>query len=266
MENQANQKQHSECEQDKTAHKLVEEGRRLQKEGHRLEEEARRLVEQGKRIEAEGQMIEQECEEKQKDLIMFVNRIRFNEAQGVKREMEIDQIAGLVGLTAATAIVRRLLCDDDTSDPLFERQKIKRGDQFTVTRKKVEGGFRDRVESEIMILREATQSVEYHQTPFPCVIYRGLSTGVRGEKVDVVVPVPNGYPSAMIDRAGLPNSSNLVGKVKGSPQEIVQIAGVEWRMVSYHPHAGGGGDAWNPAAHGFHTYLSEVLAWLEARQ
>lgn len=266
MENEANKKHSADCAHDDQGQKLIEEGRRLQEEGYRLEEEARVLVEQGKRIESEGLSIRQECEEKQRDLFMFVNRIRFTENQGVKREMEIDEIAGLVGLTSATAVVRRLLCEDDTSDPLTERQKVKRGDQFTVTRKKVEGGFHDRVESEVLILREASQSVEYLQAPFACVIYRSLSTGVRGEKIDIIVPVPSGYPAAMIDRAGLPNSSNLIGKVKGSPQEIVQVAGLEWRMISYHPHAGGGGEPWNPATHGFHTYLSEVLAWLEVRQ
>jgi hypothetical protein len=96
------------------------------------------------------------------------------------------------------------------------------------------------------------------------VIYKNIPARLSGFlKTDVIVQVPQGYPAAMIDRAGLPVDSPLIGRVKGSPQEVIQVGGRSWRMISYHPHNGGGGLPWDLSMHGFHTYLSEVLAWLE---
>lgn len=254
---------HDSCHLDETGHKLIEEGRRLQVEGHQLKEQGERLVLEGKRLEEEGHRIEKEChEDKDKDIFIFVNRIRFIESQGVKKIMSVDAIAGLVGLTSETAIVRRLMCGDDTSDPLNGDQKIKPGDQFVVTRKRVEGGFQDRIEAELSLLREAAQEVEFVHDSASYVIYKNVPTKSK-QKIDVIVQVPAGYPAAMIDRAGLPSDSSIVNQVKGSPQEVLQVGGKSWRMISYHPHAGGGGLSWNPQIHGFHTYLAEVLAWLE---
>jgi hypothetical protein len=34
----------------------------------------------------------------------------------------------------------------------------------------------------------------------------------------------------------------------------------QWRLVSYHPHSGGGGPQWDPMIHGFHTYFTELIA------
>lgn len=254
---------HEQCQNDETAQRLVEEGKQLKAEGHRLEEEARRLFEQGEHLEEEGNRLEREShEQKEKDLFIFVNRIRLGEKQGVKHVMTDDELAGLVGLTNQTAIVRRLLNGDDTSEPLSGPQKIKRGDQFVVTRRAVEGGFQDRVEREVALLQESSQVVEFVRGSTSYVIYRGVPTKSR-TKTDVIVAVPTGYPAAMIDRAGLPEGSMVIGQVRGSPQEVIQVAGQNWRMISYHPHAGGGGLSWNPAVHGFHTYLSEIFAWLE---
>lgn len=263
MEQEKMKQGHDECHLDETGQRLIEEGLRLQSEGLRLENEGEQLVIEGKRLEEEGRRIEKDLqEEKAKDLFIFVNRIRFTECQGVKKIMSVEAIAGLVGLTSETAIVRRLLCGDDTSDPLSDDQRIKTGDQFVVTRKRVEGGFRDRVDSELALLRESAQGVEFIHDPVPYVIYKNVPTKTK-LKVDVIVPVPSGYPAAMIDRAGLPADSPLINQVKGSPQEVVQVGGQSWRMISYHPHAGGGGPSWDPRIHGFHTYLAEVLAWLE---
>lgn len=254
---------HDGCHLDETGQRLIEEGKRLQVEGQRLESEGERLIVEGKRVEEEGHRIAHDHhEDKEKDLFIFVNRIRFAETQGVKKIMSVDAIAALVGLTSETAIVRRLLCGDDTSDPLSGEQKIKPGDQFVVTRKRVEGGFQSRVETELSLLREAAQVVEFIQGPTSYVIYKNVPT-MSKQRVDVIVQVPAGYPAAMIDRAGLPSHSPLVNQVKGSPQEVVQAGGRSWRMISYHPHAGGGGLPWDPRVHGFHTYLAEVLAWLE---
>lgn len=215
-------------------------------------------------MEEEGRRIERECEEqKEKDLFIFANRIRFEECQGVKPVMTENELAGLVGLNSETAIVRRILCGDELSDPLSGLQKIKPGDQFVVTRKCVNGGFQDRVELELSRLRESSQDVEFVRTPVPYVIYKNVPTKTKGIKTDVVVAVPSGYPANMLDRAGFPENSPLIAQVKGSPQEVVDIGGRAWRMISYHPHNGGGGAPWDPSIHGFHTYLAEILAWLE---
>ncbi len=249
---------------------LVEEGQRLQAEGLKLIDEAKHLhkegeelVDEGKRLESEGHRIAREhCEELAKNLYVFVNRMRFGADRGVKNPMSVNDIAGLVGLTSETAIVRRLLhgCED-ASDPLQGDQHIKPGDQFIVTRRHVNGGAEERVRSELTLLGESSQLTEVHNG---FVIYKDVPARFNGFlKTDVIVPIPNGYPSVMIDRAGVPADSPLIGKVKGSPQEIVTVGGRNWRMISYHPHQGGGGLPWDPAIHGFHTYISEVVAWLE---
>jgi hypothetical protein len=270
MESQEKHHNNGNCELSEVGHRLVEDGKKMVEESHRLKQEARRLEEEAQRLECEGQHLEQEGrkleaehhESKEKDLFIFVNRIKFTHGQGVKKKMSVDEIARLVGLTSATAIVRHLICNDDTSDPLVGEQHIKAGDQFLVTRKCVEGGFHDRVESELSLLRESSQKVDLVPGPTSYVIYRDVPTAKK-TKVDVIVSIPNGYPSAMIDRVGLPADSPLINMIKGSPQEIIQADGKSWRMISYHPHAGGGGLAWNHLIHGFHTYLSEVAAWLE---
>lgn len=249
---------------------LVEEGTRLQVEGHKLIDDAKHLgedgeelVEDGKRLEAEGHRIAKEhCEELVTNLHIFVNRMRFGADKGVKNPMSVNEIAGLVGLTSETAIVRRLShgCDD-ASEPLHGEQHIKAGDQFIVTRRHVNGGTEERVRGELTLLGESSQVTEVHNG---FVIYKELPARLNGFfKTDVIVQIPRGYPSVMIDRAGVPAESPLVGKVKGSPQEIVSVGGRNWRMISYHPHQGGGGLPWDPAVHGFHTYLTEVVAWLE---
>ena len=36
------------------------------------------------------------------------------------------------------------------------------------------------------------------------------------------------------------------------------LSGRTWRRISYHPHNGGGGPAWNPALYNFHTYAGRT--------
>lgn len=249
------------CTLNETAEHLNAEAKRIQQEAENLHKQAERLEAESKRIEAEAEEIKKHCKEDEKDLYIFVNYIRYD--KHIKKIMNVNAIANLVGLSVANATVRRLIDCDDSSEPLAGDQKIKAGDKFVVTRKRVEGGFEDRIENEIHLLRESGQSVELVRSPSPYVIYKNVR--IRGNlKIDIIVPVPNGYPAAMIDRAGLPAGSPYINQVKGSPQEIVQVAGSNWQLISYHPHAGGGGLPWDPMIHGFHTYLSEVLAWLEA--
>jgi len=208
-------------------------------------------------------------EEKEKHLTIFVNRLKFDETQEVKKEMSVDEIARLVGMTSETAIVRRLHGPNDVSDPLEGELKIKNGDQFSVTRRQVKGGFSDRVQQELSRLRESSMQVEVVQGSGnqSFVIYRGLQTNGKIQMLtDVMVPVPVGYPAVMIDMAALPADCCLIGRVEGSPQGLVEVGGRSWRLISYHPHNGGGGPAWNPSLHGFHTYLAEILSWLEVRK
>lgn len=266
LENKKQKHQPDHCGDDKdlleAAHRLKEEGKRLHEEADRLDDQAERLEDEARRLEEEAHEHGHECEEdRNKDLYMFVNRLRFDHAHGAKHRMTTQEIAALVGKSIEDHVVRRLLPNGDTSDPLDGEQQVKRGDQFFVTRKKVEGGFEDRIAKELSHLRESSQAVDFIPGSPGYVIYRQVPTS-RG-RVDVIVPVPTGYPHGMIDRAGLPEGHPLIGQVKGSPQEVVSVAGQNWRMISYHPHNGGGGERWNPSKHGFHTYFSEVIAWLE---
>ena len=80
-----------------------------------------------------------EQEHKKHDLVIFVNRKRKTEADGVKPEMTVDEIAALVGLTAATATVQREH-DGKAGPPLSGTVHIHNDEHFLVTRKTVEGG------------------------------------------------------------------------------------------------------------------------------
>lgn len=77
----------------------------------------------------------------QENLHIFVNRRKFEEGDGVRPEMTGEQIASLVGVPKENAIVR-YDSGPHKGDPIDVDQKIpiKNGDQFLVTRKKVEGG------------------------------------------------------------------------------------------------------------------------------
>lgn len=84
------------------------------------------------------------------------------------------------------------------------------------------------------------------------------------ELVDVLVPVPGGYATAQIDMPALPIDSSLIPHVVGgsNPQAVVTADDREWRVLSYHPYANGGGPPWNPAKHGFHDYYNHIYTWL----
>jgi len=104
----------------------------------------------------------------------------------------------------------------------------------------------------------------------PVVVYRNVPTPEPVESpadVDVIVPVPDGYPAGMIDLAGLDaDHSDLLARTKGGTniQQEIQADGKAWRTVSYHPHSNGGGPPWDPTRHGFHTYYDHLVAWLHA--
>jgi hypothetical protein len=195
--------------------------------------------------------------------IIFVNSRRFE--RGVHWKMTVDELARLVGLTEETSVVRRL-DGCHYSQPLSGTVEIKDGDRFSILRKKVEGGHgtSPRVLHELEVLREGGVQADLASEPLAAVIYRALpvlGTNPHGS-TDVLVLIPPGYPAVRLDGAALPVGSSLLGRVKGAPQHEFQAAGQTWKMVSYHPHEGGGGPPWNPSEHGFHTYLQEIMSWL----
>jgi hypothetical protein len=127
---------------------------------------------------------------------------------------------------------------------------------------------RERIEREIALLHESGQQVALIDGSRLCVLYRMVPTdGARygvPEVTDVIVPVPPGYPAALIDLAGLPVGSVLLPRVAGgqNPQGIIEADGRQWQLASYHPHTNGGGPPWDQMRHGFHTYLEHLLTWL----
>lgn len=128
--------------------------------------------------------------------------------------------------------------------------------------------MRERVERELARLRDGGQSVELITGSRTVVLFRAVPTAgaPRGlpTETDVIVPVPDGYPAAMIDLAGLPAGSPLLPVVRGGPnnQGAVEADGRQWQLASYHPHNGGGGPPWDATRHGFDTYFGELVSWL----
>ena len=130
---------------------------------------------------------------------------------------------------------------------------------------------RERIDRELNILREGGQDTELilpsGQSAY--VLYRNVPTGgtLRGlpSSTDIVVPVPPGYPAALIDLAALPVNSPFLPLVKGgqNSQGVCSVCGRDWQLASYHPHQGGGGPPWDQMEHGFHTYFDHLISWLD---
>lgn len=127
-----------------------------------------------------------------------------------------------------------------------------------------------RIDRELERLAAGGQVAIYLNSPREVVLYREVPTAgaSRGlpSVVDIVVPVPSGYPASMIDLAALKTDSPFLSLVKGGKNNqgiITGVDGTSWQLASYHPHNGGGGVPWNPMRHGFDTYLDHLIAWLE---
>lgn len=130
-----------------------------------------------------------------------------------------------------------------------------------------------RIERELALLAEGGQKTtlvpgKWSSNDVQCVIYHDVPSS-GGEKglpatADIIVPVPSGYPASTIDFAGLRVGSPFLGRVVGAidAHGSIEANGLQWQVVSYHPHTGGGGPPWDPMAHGFHTYVTELLVWL----
>src|ERR1700739_3245118 len=128
----------------------------------------------------------------------------------------------------------------------------------------------ERIQRELAKLREGMLVAELiDASGRQFALYRAVPTG--GERfglpasTDVIVPVPAGYPASWIDLAGLQVGSPFLGRVKGGQnnQGIVFADGRQWQLASYHPYNGGGGPPWDQNQHGFHTYVDQLIAWLD---
>jgi hypothetical protein len=176
------------------------------------------------------------------------------------------EIAGLVYPDAPNETRIFFVSEGGREIGLDEKVEIHGCEVFDVVRKKVDGGYENsRIHQELDRLRQSGQGVSLVTGAEPAVVYHALRArpGSAVNTTDVLVPVPSAYPGQMIDWAYLPDDSPLMGRVKGNPQDHrVTALGRVWRRISYHPHNGGGGPAWNPALHGFHTYVGELLSWL----
>lgn len=200
-------------------------------------------------------------------LVITVNSRQFTAADGVKAAMTGEDIARLVYPKAPrdTRVWQR----GDAGEReigLDESIDIKGCEVFDVARRRVDGGYALlRVERELALVTAGGGCVKLVAAPINAVLYYGLRTrpGYPVEATDVLVPIPPAYPGQFLDWAYLPEGSPLVGKVAGSALgHTIQADGRIWRQISYHPHTGGGGPPWDPSVHGFHTYLTELIAWL----
>lgn len=75
-----------------------------------------------------------------KDLIIYVNRRKFDAGDGVKPRMTGGDIALLVDVPPSNAVVRLDRRDEKREIGEKEGVEIKDGDHFLVTRRVVEGG------------------------------------------------------------------------------------------------------------------------------
>jgi len=199
-------------------------------------------------------------------LSITVNARVFTEAEGVRKVMSGREIASLVYPDAPNETRIFFVSEGGREIGLDDNVEIHGCEVFDVVRKKVDGGYENsRVHQELERIRHSGQEVSLVGAAEPAVIYHALRTrpGCAVSTTDVLVPVPPSYPGQMIDWAYLPDDSPLIGRVKGNAQDHrITALGRVWRRISYHPHNGGGGPAWNPAVHGFHTYIGELLSWL----
>jgi hypothetical protein len=203
-------------------------------------------------------------------LAIIVNKKRFTAADGVKPQMTGLEIAKLVSATPAeTRVYKRTAGGRQEIEDLNKTVEIHDCDEFDVVRRRVDGGYEpSRIERELNILRSNGAKVTFAAEGSPAVIYHDLPVrpGHSVGTTDVLVPVPGGYPGQFLDWAFLPVGSPLIGKVPGATQGSAQALGKPWVQISYHPHNGGGGPPWNKDVHGFHTYIDELLSWLDKAQ
>ncbi|MEQ8212166.1 MAG: E2/UBC family protein [Lacipirellulaceae bacterium] len=199
-------------------------------------------------------------------LKITVNSRVFTEDDGVKPEMTGGEIAALVYPESPKETCVWLTSGEKKLIEFAQSIAIALCVTFDVVRKGVTGGYtQTRVGMEIEKLTEGGARVTAIEQP-KAVIYHDLSVkpGMPVATSDVLVLIPNGYPGQLLDGAYLPEDSPLFGRVKGQPQSnLVTAEGRRWKLVSYHPHTNGIGPAWDPTRHGIHTYIGEIMSWLQ---
>lgn len=199
-------------------------------------------------------------------LAITVNSRVFGTADGVKAQMTGREIAKLVYPEAPGDTRIWEVSAGNREIGLDQITAIEGCEVFDVVRCNVTGGYEaSRIERELGQLRDGGLVVTLLTEPVASVVYHGLRGMLGGQQMvtDVLVQVPSAYPGQFIDYAYLPEGSAFIGRVPGSPQEPrIHALGKIWQQISYHPHNGGGGPAWNPGLHGFHTYLGELQSWL----
>ncbi len=217
------------------------------------------LFEDGPVFYTRGQIIEV-------GIIIIVNSRRFGREEGVRPVMTAREIAGLISAKPEDFDTYAGPVAKGKPLPPDEPIKLKDCDVFTVVKKEVTGGFLvARIDLELGKLKAGGTNVDYIEKPTPVVIYRELPIreGLGIEKTDVLVPVPTGYPGQHLDGAFIPDGSPLIGRVVGKAAgATLSVDNRTWRLMSYHPHTGGGFPEWNPNFHGFHTYIDALIAWL----
>jgi hypothetical protein len=72
---------------------------------------------------------------------IFVNRRKFGVADGVAERMTGSQIAALVGVPGANAVVRREIGPAQGEVGADQEIELRQAEHFLVTRRTVEGGF-----------------------------------------------------------------------------------------------------------------------------
>ncbi len=199
-------------------------------------------------------------------LTITINSRVFGEHDGVKPRMTGREIAALVYPENPENTRTWEVSAGNREIGLGDVVSIEGCEVFDVVRRNVTGGFEaNRLERELELLREGGLQVSLVTAPVRAVVYHDLRGSLDGNPIttDVLITVPAAYPGQFLDYAYLPEGSPFIGRVQGSPQEPrISALGKSWQQISYHPHNGGGGPAWNPGLHGFHTYLGELLSWL----
>ncbi|MCB1064457.1 MAG: hypothetical protein KDN20_16255 [Verrucomicrobiae bacterium] len=194
-------------------------------------------------------------------LKITVNNQPFREAEGVKEMMTGAEIAKLVFPNAKNPTVKEITPGEKAEVPLNKAISIENCDAFRVIRPDVVAGFQSgRVERELQLLREGGAEVTLLQGE-NAVIYHAVPTCDGGE-TDVLVTIPSGYPAGKLDNAYLPAGSPLLRTAPGAEQDFAQFGGRKWRKKSVHPYSGKSNSPWDQNAHGIHTYLGEILSWL----
>ncbi|HEY4300927.1 MAG TPA: E2/UBC family protein [Candidatus Didemnitutus sp.] len=184
----------------------------------------------------------------------------------MKPLMKGREIAKLVEEHPDQTKVEQLTAAGPKPVGLDEEVPIVSCDEFKVIRCNINAGFQaERLERELSELRVRGANVSVVGTPVAAVIYHDVPVraGLPAGSTDVLVKVPAGYPGGIIDNAFLPEGSPLLSCTPGGEQQVESFGGRAWKQKSIHPYTGNG-IPWNKDRHGFHTYYTELVNWLNA--